>query len=369
MYTGVVVPRRIQRWQARCTCNAPASVTAASAPASVAGLHPMGCASRMHEGYDDEAQARSFGAWLRVSTGTQDEQLQRASILGFAASAGLEIAKWYTAHAKSASKGEQDTDMGDALDDVKNGVIKVLVATELARTERRGVEDQFRVIRQFREAGGDLWSVLESTVNGKPIDEIALTLAVIADMNRRKSELARFGTKRGHDQIDANGAFRGRVPFGFTADGLKYNKKLIPTDIGREYVPLIYERIITGYSLAEVCWWLDSLKIRFKRNGDQAPWWPATVMQLIRNPVYVGHYTTDDGRWTHACEALVDATTFRLANEALSDRARRQRGPRGKAENRAMLKSAIRCPRCNVPMHKNASPNTRTSDGGHSWPY
>jgi hypothetical protein len=34
-----------------------------------------------------------------------------------------------------------------------------------------------------------------------------------------------------------------------------------------------------------------------------------------------------------------------------------------------MLKCAIRCPVCGVPMHKNASPNTRTSGGGVSKPY
>jgi hypothetical protein len=34
-----------------------------------------------------------------------------------------------------------------------------------------------------------------------------------------------------------------------------------------------------------------------------------------------------------------------------------------------MLKGAIRCPQCDVPMHKNASPNTRTSGGGTSKPY
>jgi DNA invertase Pin-like site-specific DNA recombinase len=309
------------------------------------------------------------GGWLRVSTGTQDEELQRRDIQRFADSNGLEIVKWYRAHAKSASKGEHDADMSDALEDTHSGAIGVLVATALDRIERRGIEAQFRVIRQFREAGGDIWSVLESPVNGKPLEDVGLTLATIADMNRRKTELARFNTKRGHDQIDANGAFRGRVPFGYAAEGSKFGKRLVPTEVGREWVPLIFDRIIGGDSLGTVCWWLDEKRIRFRKDGSLAPWWPATVMQLIRNPVYVGHYSANDGRWLHACEALVDATTFRLANEALSDRARKARGPRGLPENRSMLRGAIRCPVCDVPMNKNASKNTRTRGGGRSKPY
>jgi DNA invertase Pin-like site-specific DNA recombinase len=309
------------------------------------------------------------GGWLRVSTSAQDEQLQRGDIRRFAAEHGLDVAVWYKAHAKSASKGEQDADMSDALEDTRSGRIRVLIATALDRTERRGIEAQFRVIREFREAGGDIWSVLESPVNGKPLEEVGLTLATIADMNRRKAQLAAFNTKRGHDEIDANGAFRGRVPFGYEAVGPKYHKRLVPTEIGRDWVPKIFARIIAGWSLGEVCWWLDTLKIRFRKDGTLAPWWPATVGQLIRNPVYIGHYSTDDGRWVHECEALVDATIFRTANEKLTARVRKQVGPRGRPEYRARLRGALKCPECGGSMGKNASPNTRTSGGAISKPY
>jgi DNA invertase Pin-like site-specific DNA recombinase len=309
------------------------------------------------------------GGWLRVSTGAQDEDLQRRDLLRFAEANGLEIVKWYRAHAKSASKGEHDIDMSDALADTQAGEIRVLLATALDRVERRGIEAQFRIIRQFREAGGDIWSVLESPVNGKPLEDIGLTLATIADMNRRKSELARFNTRRGHEQIDSNGAFRGKVPFGYALEGPKYHRHLVPTELGQEWVPQIFRRVIDGYSLSEVCWWLDSMKLRYRKDGSLAPWWPATVMQLIRNPVYVGHYSADDGRWLHTCEPLVDPTTFRLANEALSSRHRKAKGPKGLPENRAQLRGALTCPLCGGPMHRNVSVNTRTSGGGHSKPY
>jgi hypothetical protein len=131
--------------------------------------------------------------------------------------------------------------------------------------------------------------------------------------------------------------------------------------MGWLYVPLIYRRYLAGESLSELAVWLTSLNLRtWKRDskdgnhkaGDPMPWWPATVMELIRNPVYIGHYAKDDGAWMHDCEPLIDATTFRLANEALTDRQRKQRGPRGNPENYAMLRGAVRCPRCGCGMVK-----------------
>ena len=179
---------------------------------------------------------------------------------------------------------------------------------------------------------------------------------------RKEWELDRERTLRATDKLRRENKFVGRVPWGYVTEGPKYDKRLVATDLGREYIPQIYDMIIGGTSLADVCEWLDSLHLKQKRDKDtgelaDVPWWPARLAIIIRNPVYRGHYqmtrTERDPetgevvwseRWEHSCEALIDARRFRLANEALVTR--EKRGPIGNPETRAMLKGAIKCPDC-----------------------
>ncbi len=179
---------------------------------------------------------------------------------------------------------------------------------------------------------------------------------------RKEWENDRERTLRATDKLRRENKFVGRIPWGYAAEGPKYDKRLVATDLGREYIPQIYDMVIDGYSLADICEWLDSLHIKHKRDEDtgelaDASWWPARLAVIIRNPVYRGHYQMTrverdpetgevvwSERWEHSCEALIDARRFRLANEAL--RTREKRGPAGNPQTRAMLKGAIKCPDC-----------------------
>ena len=318
---------------------------------------------------------------LRVSTSEQDEQIQKADIQAFANANGIDLGgRWYELHGKSASKGEQDEAFDGILADIRQGTYTRLITCALDRTERRGIEPQLRIIRLIREAGGQLMSVYEPWLND-PDADAELHIALTAKMNKAKSELQARNTRRGHDTVDANGAFRGRIPWGFITEGTRHNMRLVPTPDGREYVPQIFARIVDGESLRQVCDWLNTLNVRFKRSGEPAPWWPEKVAEMIRNPAYLGYYwihtyetVRDDntgqvvsktltGKRAHRCEALVDARTFSLAGEALASRERKQQGPRGKPENRAMLKGAITCPACGSPMYKIVSRLTSRTDG------
>lgn len=193
----------------------------------------------------------------------------------------------------------------------------------------------------------DLWH--SGTFNYSPAPRLAVTA------NRER-------TLRATDKLRRENKFVGRIPWGYAAQGPKYDKRLVATGLGREYIPQIYDMVIAGYSLADICEWLDSLYIKQRRDKDTgevagASWWPARLAVIIRNPVYRGHYQMTrverdqetgkvvwSERWEHPCEALIDARRFRLANEAL--RTREKRGPAGDPQTRAMLKGAIKCPNC-----------------------
>jgi site-specific DNA recombinase len=186
---------------------------------------------------------------------------------------------------------------------------------------------------------------------------------------RREWELGRERVVRATDALRRENKFVGRIPWGYVTEGPKYDRRLAATDLGREYIPQIYDRVIAGHSLADICAWLDSLHLWQKRDpqtGDltDVPWWPTRLADLIRSPVYRGHYWMTRAerdpvtgkvvwseKWEHSCEALIDARRFRLANEALLGR--EKRGPRGEPQARAMLKGAIKCPDCEgSPMNK-----------------
>jgi site-specific DNA recombinase len=180
------------------------------------------------------------------------------------------------------------------------------------------------------------------------------------------------------DALKAAGKLVGRPPFGFTTEGEKYDRRLVATDAGRVYVPQIYERVIAGESQQMIAAWLTAEGV----EPVSGTWWPRSIGVLIRNPVYKGRRCERDlipadeveerhgrivryrygDRWVeiprweygqtiHRCEALVNATTWRQANDALSIRPRR--GPVSHPENRAMLAEAMWCPDCDdSPMYR-----------------
>ena len=113
-------------------------------------------------------------------------------------------------------------------------------------------------------------------------------------------------------------------------------------------MPEVYRRVIDGETLPAIAAWLQA------ETGD--PWWAKSVATLIRNPAYKGRRCERDpktkryGKLLHRCEPLVDAATWKRANDNLDARPKR-----GKifAEKRAMLATALFCPVCDdSPMYR-----------------
>jgi site-specific DNA recombinase len=180
------------------------------------------------------------------------------------------------------------------------------------------------------------------------------------------------------DALRAAGKLTSRPPFGYTSEGEKYDRHLVPTDLGRKYAPLIFQHCIDGWSLDKIAKWLNSEGV--KLPGSKG-WWQNTVRGVIRNPAYKGHVCEreavpldeveeSDGkvvryrysgtrvetpRWhygktVHRCEALVDAAIWKRANESLSSREKRGHYD---PKTRAMLAAAMSCPACeDSPMYR-----------------
>ncbi len=178
--------------------------------------------------------------------------------------------------------------------------------------------------------------------------------------------------------LDEAGKLTNRPPFGYTSAGEKYDHYLTPTDDGRKYIPLIYQRCIEGWSLNNIAKWLNSEGVQ-RRAGKG--WAASRLAGIIKNPVYKGHRCKRDpvppdeveerdgkivryrygaswveaprfqyGKTIHRCEPLVDAAVWKRANEALSTRTKKGYTD---PEKRAMLSTALFCPSCeDSPMYR-----------------
>jgi len=209
---------------------------------------------------------------------------------------------------------------------------------------------------------------------------------VYGERAHQEKEEIRERIMRQNDALRAAGKLVGRPPFGYVVKGDKYDRRLAPTDAGREYVPLIFEHMIEGWSQDQIAQWLREAGV----EPLSGVWWTKTIGTIIRNPVYMGRRCARafippdeveerDGkpiryrygknwvsypRWVygptiHRCEPLVDADTWRRANDALGN-ARPKRG-RVDVERRAMLSGVLYCPDCggDSPMYRHHSPSPR----------
>ena len=115
------------------------------------------------------------GVWIRVSSGGQEEENQVPDVEERCAARGYPIAKRYELSDKSASKGEQQAKLDEMLDDMRHGVIKVLVCWHADRLERRGPEYVFRLLALARDAGGRIESIKEPLFGAQDMSGEAMT--------------------------------------------------------------------------------------------------------------------------------------------------------------------------------------------------
>jgi site-specific DNA recombinase len=191
-------------------------------------------------------------------------------------------------------------------------------------------------------------------------------------------------TVRELSALEEGGKLIGRPPFGYISAGEKYDRYLIPTGEGRTYVPEVYRRCTEGWSMEKIAAWLNDEGVL----PVSGVWWARSIAGLIKNPVYMGNRCKREivppdeveerdgktvrycyggvwvetprwhyGRTVHRCEPLVDAATWKRANDALVNRPNRGHV---EPENRAMLSEALFCPFCdNSPMYRHRANNGR----------
>jgi DNA invertase Pin-like site-specific DNA recombinase len=105
----------------------------------------------------------SLGAgFVRVSSGSQGETSQIKVISAESEQCGITIVKWFELHGYSASKGEQEPALREAIADIQRGDYSVLVVTESRSLDRReDLDAEAEILLAIRQAGGDVVSIAE----------------------------------------------------------------------------------------------------------------------------------------------------------------------------------------------------------------
>jgi DNA invertase Pin-like site-specific DNA recombinase len=287
------------------------------------------------------------GVWVRVSAGGQDEVNQIPDIEQHCAAHGYSVTRRYELNDKSASKGEQQEKLDEMLTDMRDGTIRVLVCWHSDRLERRGPEYVFRLLAQARDADGRIESTKEPLFGAQDMSGEAMT-ALGAVISHQYTVHLSEQVKLAHDRIRANGGVGpGGTAWGLRIEGPKYNKKLVPTDLCREYAPQIFDCVIAGDSWRAIAAWLDVEGVPTKRGGK---WNEGSIRKLVQNRVYAGRLQNEAKTKTLAyCEPVISPDTFDRAQDALKRRP--HRGPMKKYDQ-PMLAN-LKCARCeDSPMYR-----------------
>ncbi len=221
------------------------------------------------------------------------------------------------------------------------------------RLSRGSWDDETR-IRQWASEKGKVLVIVDGPQWPPRDDGDFWSWTAQAKQAQAEWEEIRERSMRAQHELRGRGKLVGRPPFGYKSVGTKYNKRMVPTDIGHKYVPQIFQRIADGQSLAQVAAWLDSEGVKPNSKTGQA-WSATSIPRMIRNRTYVGQRQDGDGRILLRVEPLVDAALWTQAGNRLTNAPRGRRGAvSGKS---ALLTGILFCQRCHIrgiesPMYK-----------------
>lgn len=151
----------------------------------------------------------------------------------------------------------------------------------------------------------------------------------------------------------------GRVPFGYLADPA--TRQLVPHPTEADVVREFFRRAADGHSGAAIARWANEQGIRTKANrkSEGKRWSGQTVLQLIRNPLYLGVRVAGPVMVPAVHEALVDDATARAARDAIASRRTREPRPLGPLlpldRDPYLLRGVIYCAGCSGGMTTSAS--------------
>lgn len=237
------------------------------------------------------------------------------------------------------------------------GRVDIVVVARLDRLTRK-MSHWVELADWFKQVGAEI-VLLEggSAARGPLADLVNNVVASFAEFER---ELLRERLLDAHARMRERGLrSAGRVPLGYKADVA--TRQLVIDDKEAAVVRTFFERCASGESAASIARWANDAGHRTKVHGRQGGnrWSGRTVLQILRNPIYVGERVHGGGTVEGVHEGIIDADLAQRASRAIEERRTRQPESRGPAldwdRDPYMLRGLLRCAGCGRAMTTSAS--------------
>ena len=221
----------------------------------------------------------------------------------------------------------------------------------------RSVQDWTKLAEFFEQTG------VELTLAGQALDGAGLSVTHFV-----QHVLASFAEYEliGERLRDARAARRelglrasGRVPYGYEVN--PRTRQLVPHAGESVVVRQIFERAVAGTKATEIAGWLNDNGHRTKGTARKPGglWTGRTVLQLLRNPVYLDKRRVDGELIAAAHEALVDQQTADRVDLAIGSRRTTRSRSRQRllpySDDPYMLRGILYCSGCGRPMTTSSS--------------
>ncbi len=297
----------------------------------------------------------SLGAgFVRVSTGSQDETSQVKTITEESEQRGITIVKWFRLHGFSASAGEQEPALREAIADMERGAYSLLIVTESRSLDRReDLDAQAEILLDIRRAGGDVISISEPQFGKTDFAGRIVTL-VAQQKNLEKSKEVKKTTYRGISMVRDNKAHHGALPAFWQTKGDRYARQAYCADPAA--VADIYKRVANGESFTSIG------RRHTGRNGKTL--YAQSIKNLVR---FAANHTgviecsyTHEGQtetWAHEVAPVIESPLWWRANKVLDANktdARANRGGRPVAWPSNWISGVLDCPECGGKLFLNA---------------
>lgn len=238
------------------------------------------------------------------------------------------------------------------------GQVDRVVVWKLDRLTR-SVQDWTTLAEFFEQTG------VELTLAGQALDGAGLSVTHFV-----QHVLASFAEYEraiiGERLRDARAARRalglrasGRVPYGYEVN--PRTRQLVPHAEESVVVRQIFERAGAGMKATEIVGWLNDDGHRTKGTARKPGglWTGRTVLQLLRNPVYLGKRRVDGELIAAAHEALVDQQTADPVDLAIGSRRTTRSRSRQRllpySDDPYMRRGILYCGGCGRPMTTSSS--------------
>ncbi|HEY3037000.1 MAG TPA: recombinase family protein, partial [Streptosporangiaceae bacterium] len=221
-----------------------------------------------------------------------------------------------------------------------------ILAYKNDRLSRGAPEDEWR-IRQWASDNGKVLIIVDGPQWPPRHDGDFWDWTARAKVAEDEWNEMRERSMRAQSELRSRGKLVGRPPWGYEPIGEKYDRTLVPTKAGREFVPNIFKRIADGYSLMAVAKWLDA---QGAKPSQSKSWSPKSVAKIIRTRTYTGSRLNGDGLTVMHVEKLVDAKQWDRANKRLDNAPVGRRAPSNGRP--ALLTGVLFCARCKAPMYR-----------------